>query len=45
MKFGYIPVGSEKKLFGSVDGRTTEAFQSISSPGAFGSGELKKDMH
>ena len=44
MKFGNIgPVVSEEKSFESVDGRrTTEAYHTISSPGAFGSGELKK---
>ena len=37
------PVVSEEKLFEIVDGRrrTTEPAFSISSPGAFGSGELK----
>ena len=36
------PVVSEEKSFESVDGRrTTEAYHTISSPGAFGSGELK----
>ena len=42
MKFGYIPVGPEKKSFESVDGRMTEASHAITSPRAFGSGELKK---
>ena len=42
------PVVSEEKLFEIVDGRTTdgrrttEPAYTISSPGAFGSGELKK---
>ena len=39
------PVGSEEKSFeivdGWTDGRTTEPACTISSPGAFGSGELK----
>ena len=49
MKFvTFGPVVSEEKSFESVDGRrttdygrTTEAYHTISSPGAFGSGELK----
>ena len=49
MKFGsFCPVVSEEKSFESVDGRRTmddgrtkEASHPISSPGAFGSGELK----
>ena len=36
------PVVSEEKSFEIVDGRTTEPAYTISSPGAFGSGELKK---
>ena len=36
------PVVSEEKSFAIVDGRTTEPAYTISSPGAFGSGELKK---
>ena len=35
------PVVSEEKSFEIVDGRTTEPAYTISSPGAFGSGELK----
>ena len=35
------PVVSEEKSFEIVDGRTTETAYTISSPGAFGSGELK----
>ena len=35
------PVVSEEKSFEIVDGRTTEAAYTNSSPGAFGSGELK----
>ena len=35
------PVVSEEKSFEIVDGRTTEIAYTISSPGAFGSGELK----
>ena len=35
------PVVSEEKSFEIVDRRTTEPAYSISSPGAFGSGELK----
>ena len=35
------PVVSEKKSFEIVDGRTTQPDYTISSPGAFGSGELK----
>ena len=45
------PVVSEKKSFEIVDGRTTidgrrttEPAYTISSPGAFGSGELKKEI-
>ena len=42
------PVVSEEKSFESVDGRrmtrTTEAYHTISSPGAFGSGELTVDL-
>ena len=47
MKFGCIsPVVSEEKSFEIVDGRradgrTTEPAYTISSPGAFGLGELK----
>ena len=39
------PVVSEEKSFEIVDGRrrTTEPAYTISSPGAFGSGELKKN--
>ena len=40
MKFG--PVVSEEKSFEIVDGWTTEPAYTISSPGAFGSGEIKK---
>ena len=46
MKFGCNPVVSEEKSFEIVDerrkkdGRTTEPAYTISSPGAFGSGEL-----
>ena len=36
------PVVSEEKSFEIVDGRMTEPACTISSPGAFGSGELKK---
>ena len=36
---GYVV--SEEKSFEIVDGRTTEPAYTISSPGAFGSGELK----
>ena len=45
------PVVSEKKSFEIVDGRTTdgrrttEPAYTISSPGAFGSGELKSDIN
>ena len=45
--FTFGPVVSEEKSFESVDGRRTtdgrtmEAYHTISSPGAFGSGELK----
>ena len=35
------PVVLEDKSFEIVDGRTTEPAYTISSPGAFGSGELK----
>ena len=35
------PVVSEEKSFEIVDGRTTEPAYTMSSPGAFGSGELK----
>ena len=35
------PVVSEEKSFEIVDGRRTEPAYTISSPGAFGSGELK----
>ena len=35
------PVVSEEKSFEIVDGRSTEPAYTISSPGAFGSGELK----
>ena len=35
------PVVLEEKSFEIVDGRTTEPAYTISSPGAFGSGELK----
>ena len=35
------PVVSEENSFEIVDGRTTEPAYTISSPGAFGSGELK----
>ena len=47
MKFGYIWPNGFIEWFESVDGRrtddgrTTEASHTISSPGAFGSGELK----
>ena len=49
MKFGSnLPIVSEEKSFEIVDGRrttagrrTTEPAYTISSPGAFGSGELK----
>ena len=47
MKFEISPVVSEEKSFEIVDGRTTdgrrttEPAYTISSPGAFGSGELK----
>ena len=36
------PVVSEEKSFEIVDGQTTEPAYTISSPGAFGSGELKR---
>ena len=39
------PLVSEEKSFEIVDGRTTEPVYTISSPGAFGSGELKIDPH
>ena len=39
------PVVSEEKSFEIVDGRTTEPAYTISSPGAFGSGELKRAWH
>ena len=35
------PVVSKEKLFEIVEGRTTESAYIISSPGAFGTGELK----
>ena len=46
MKFGYNwPIGLEEKWFEIVDGRrrrTTESAHTVSSLGAFGSGELKR---
>ena len=48
MKFGYHrSMVSGKKSFESVDGRrrTTEPSVAISSPGNFGSGELKAWIH
>ena len=46
MKFGCNHlVVSEEKSFEIVDGRTTEPAYTISSPGAFGSGELKIARH
>ena len=38
------PVVSEEKSFEIVDGQTTEPAYTISSPGAFGSGELKNKI-
>ena len=42
MKFGYIwPSGFRGEVVESVEGQQTEASHTISSPGAFSSGELK----
>ena len=41
MKFAIGPVVTDERLFEIVEGRPTKAAYTISSPGAFDSGELK----